>query len=72
MDTEWLGGGETFFGLAIDIPTFVSTLTLVPLLKYSRGTSFPKILPIRLSHVNLTEVAGIYGISSTSTTPRLL
>lgn len=72
MDTEWLGGGETFSGLAIDVPTFVSASILVPLLKYGRGTSFSKVLPIRLSHANLTEAAGVYGISSTFTAPRLL
>ena len=34
---ERLGGGETFSGLVIGIPTFVSALTLVPLLKYDKG-----------------------------------
>ncbi|KAF9647577.1 MFS general substrate transporter [Thelephora ganbajun] len=32
-----LGGGETFSGLVIGIPTFISALTLMPLLKYDKG-----------------------------------
>ena len=34
---EQLGGGETFSGLVIGIPTFVSALILMPLLKYDKG-----------------------------------
>ena len=33
-----VGGGETFSGLVIGIPTFISALALVPLLKYDKGT----------------------------------
>lgn len=38
---ERLGGGETFSGLVIGIPTFISALALVPLLKYDKGTGLP-------------------------------
>ena len=34
---EKLGGGETFSGLVIGIPTVISALILVPLLKYDKG-----------------------------------
>ena len=62
MYAERLGGGQTFSGLVIGIPTAVSALTLVPLLKYDKGMGSPKIAPLRLSHVNLTEFAGVYKI----------
>ena len=41
---ERLGGGETFSGLVIGIPTVVSALTLAPLIKYDKGTNFSCIL----------------------------
>ena len=44
---ERLGGGETFSGLVIGIPTFISALALVPLLKYDKGTRL-RLLPSRL------------------------
>lgn len=34
---ESLGGGQTFSGLVIGIPTVVSTLTLGPMMKYDKG-----------------------------------
>ena len=34
---ERLGGGETFSGLVIGIPTFISALTLIPMLRYDKG-----------------------------------
>ena len=38
MYAEQLGGGDTFSGLVVGIPMFVSALTLVPLLRYDKGT----------------------------------
>ena len=37
MYAERLGGGDTFSGLVIGIPLFISALTLVPLLRYDKG-----------------------------------
>ena len=38
---ERLGGSETFSDLVIGIPTFISALTLMPLLKYDKGADRP-------------------------------
>ena len=51
-----LGGGETFSGLVIGIPTLISALALVPLLKYDKGTRLRLFTP----RTSLIEVAGVY------------
>ena len=49
MYSEKLGGGETFSGLVIGIPTAISALALVPLLRYDKGADRLFNIPARRS-----------------------
>jgi hypothetical protein len=51
MYAERLGGGDTFSGLVIGIPMFISALTLVPLLKYDKGAECLDCACSAFSHV---------------------